>query len=116
MSTSSKYSSNKLREVIENNTQHFIARSYVSTAFEYDRKVYEYHLYWYNENKGIFEDMHCYQCMSFKLLNNREKKYFKSIIDQYEKASDNKHGCIWENKKLGFNKTLVRINQLKLPF
>ncbi len=116
MSTSSKYSSNKLKQVIENNTQHFIIRSYVSAAFEYDRKVYEYHLYWYNANKGKFEDMHCYQCMSFKQLNRKEIKYFKSILDEYNKVVDNKYGCIWENKKLGFNKTLVHINQLKFDF
>ncbi len=114
MSTSSKYSSNKLKQVIENNTQHFITRSYISTAFEYDHRVYEYHLYWYNSNKGKFEEMHCYQCMSVKQLKTKEIKYFKSILDDYNKVVDNKHGCVWENKKLGFNKTLVQIHQLSL--
>jgi len=114
MSTSSKYSSNKLKQVIDNGTQHFIAKSFITTSFEFDRKVPEYHLYWINMNKDVFEDMHCYQKMSFKLLNKKELNYFKSIIDQYEVKKDTKHGVIWENKKLGFNKTLVLINQLSL--
>jgi hypothetical protein len=114
MSTSSKYSSNKLKQVINNNTQHFVSRSFISASFEYDRKVYEYHLYWYNANKGKFEDMHCYKSMSFKLLNNKEIKYFKSIIDEYDKVVDNRYGCIWENKELGFNKAAVQIFQLTL--
>jgi hypothetical protein len=54
--------------------------------------------------------------MSFKQLNNKEKKYFKSIENQYDKVIDNRYGIIWENKKLGFNKTLVHINQLKFDF
>jgi hypothetical protein len=52
--------------------------------------------------------------MSFKQLNRKEIKYFKSILDEYNKVVDNKYGCIWENKKLGFNKTLVQIHQLSL--
>jgi hypothetical protein len=114
MSTSSSYSSNKLKQVIENGTQHFIAKSFITTAFEFERKVPEYHLYWINLNKSVFEDMQCYQCMSFKLMNRKELKYFKSVIDQYETKKDSKNGVIWENKKLGFDKTLVLIKQLSL--
>ena len=114
MSTSSKYSSNKLKQVISNNTQHFIAKSYITTIFEYERKVAEYHLYWINKNKGVFEDMPRYQCMSFKLMNRKEIAFFQSILNEYNVEIENQHGKIWENKKLGFNKTLVRINQLSL--
>lgn len=116
MSTSSKYSSNKLKQVIENGTQHFVAKSFITAVFDYDQYITEYHLYWYNSNKGVFEDMQCYQQMSFKQLNTKEQKYFKSIEDQYNKVLDNKYGVVWENKKLGFNKTLVQINQLKFEF
>lgn len=116
MSTSSKYSSNKLKQVIDNGTQHFVSKSFITAAFDYDHYITEYHLYWYNENKGVFEDMHRYQQMSFKQLNSKEKKYFKLIQDDYSKTIDNKYGCVWENKKLGFNKTLVHIKQLKFEF
>lgn len=114
MSTSSKYSSNKLKEVIENGTKHFITKSFVTAIFDYDHYSSEYHLYWHNENKSVFEDMNCYKQMSFKLLNNREKKYFKSIQEEYNKVVENQYGSVWENKKLGFDKTLVLIKQLSL--
>ena len=52
--------------------------------------------------------------MSFKELNKREKKHFMSILDDYKKSLENNHGCVWENKKLGFNKTLVLVKQLNL--
>lgn len=112
MSTTSSYSKNKLKEVIEDGTQHFITKSYVKAAFDYDRHITEYHMYWINKNKGVFLDRPQYHCMSFKELNKREKKLFMSIINEYKLAIDNKHGCIWENKKLGFNKNLVIIDQL----
>ena len=108
MSTSSSYSSNKLRQVLTNGTQHFIIKSYVSTAFEYDRKVPEYHLYWVNLNKALLEDMEMYQRLSCKHMNKKELKYFNAIIDQYDIKVSGEDGIVWENKKLGLNKDLVR--------
>ena len=107
MSTSSSYSSNKLKQVLTNGTQHFVIKSYTYTAFEYDRKVPEYHLYWINLNKGLLEDMPMYQRLSCKHMNKKELKYFNSIIDQYEQKISNDEGIVWENKKLGLNKDLV---------
>lgn len=114
MSTKSSYSSNKLKQVLENGTQHFIAKSYVSTKFDYDRRMPEYFLYWVNLNKGTFESDPNYHRMSCKLMSPKEKKYFKSILNEYKEAVNNRHGVIWENKKLGFDKTLVIVSQLKL--
>lgn len=108
MSTSSSYSSNKLRQVLNNRTQHFIIKSYTSTAFEYDRKVPEYHLYWVNLNKGLLEDMPMYQRLSCKHMNKKEKSYFWSIADQYNVVICGEDGIVWENKKLGLNKDLVQ--------
>jgi hypothetical protein len=47
-------------------------------------------------------------------MNKKELKYFKSKINDYEVKKDNRYGVVWENKKLGFDKTLVLINQLSL--
>jgi hypothetical protein len=57
MSTTSAYSSNKLKQVIDNKTDHFITKSYVFAAFEHERRKSEYHLYWYNAKKGIYNDL-----------------------------------------------------------
>jgi len=114
VTTSSSYSSNKLKQVIKNNTPHFILKSYISTKFEFDRRVPQYHLYWYNCKKQIFEDNHKYKSMSCKEMNKKEKFFFKSILDEYRETLNNRHGVVWENKKLGFDKTLVILNQLML--
>jgi hypothetical protein len=111
MSTSSAYSSNKLKQVLENKTQHFILKSFVYPAFEYHRKKSEYHLYWINMNKGVFEEYPKYKNMSCKMLNKKEMKLFLSILDQYHKPIENKYGTVWENKKLGLNKDLVHIKE-----
>lgn len=116
MSTTSAYSSNKLKQVIDNETQHFIVKSYITAKFDYDRAKPEYHLYWYNDKKGVYEDIPKYQYLSFKELNKKEKKYFDSIRDEYFLAKETKDGCVWENKKLGFNRSLVRVNQYKIEF
>jgi hypothetical protein len=107
MSTSSAYSSNKLKQVLENKTQHFILKSFVYPAFEHHRKKSEYHLYWINMNKGVFEEYPKYKNMSCKMLNKKEMKLFMSVLDQYNQAVSNKYGIVWENKKLGLDKDLV---------
>ena len=109
MSTSSAYSSNKLKQVLENKTQHFILKSFVYPAFEHHRKKSEYHLYWINMNKGVFEEYPKYKNMSCKMLNKKEMKLFLSVLDEYNQAVKNKYGIVWENKKLGLDKDLVLI-------
>lgn len=107
MSTSSAYSSNKLKQVLENKTQHFILKSFVYPAFEHQRKKSEYHLYWINMNKGVFEEYPKYKNMSCKMLNKKEMKLFLSMLNDYREAVNNNYGVVWENKKLGLNKDLV---------
>ena len=115
MSTTSAYSSNKLKQVIDNKTDHFITKSFVSAAFEHERRKTEYHLYWYNAKKGIYNDFHRYQCLSHKLLNKREMKLFLQILNQYNKEIDSEDGIIWVNKEIGFDKSKVIISQYVLP-
>jgi hypothetical protein len=108
MSTSSAYSSNKLKQVLENKTQHFILKSFVYPAFEHERKKSEYHLYWINMNKGVFEEYPKYKNMSCKMLNKKEMKLFLSVLNEYHQAVNNKYGIVWENEKLGLDKDLVK--------
>ena len=116
MSTSSSYSSNKLLQVIDNETQHFIAKSYITAVFEADRYVTEYHLYWYNKNKGTFEEHANYTRMSYKKMNKKEVKFFFSIEDKYSLVLENEHGCIWNHKELGFDKSKVMLSQFSIDF
>jgi len=116
MSTKSSYSSNKINQVIENGTHHFVSKSYVSTKFDHDRRKPEYYLYWVNLKKGVFESDPKYHRMSCKPMNTKEKKYFKSILSEYREAVNNKYGVIWENKQLGFDKSIVVLSQLKIIF
>jgi hypothetical protein len=51
-----------------------------------------------------------YRHMSFKMLNKKEMKLFFLIMDQYHMPINNKQGIVWENKKLGLDKDLVRYN------
>ncbi len=114
MSTTSEYSSNKLNQVISNKTQHFVTKSFITASFETDKSFPEYHLYWVNLKKKLFEEDSNYTQMSFKLMNKKEVSYFKSIINDYELKQNNNYGSVWENKKLGFNKNLVLVKQMKL--
>lgn len=115
MSTTSAYSSNKLKQIIDNKTHHFITKSYVFPAFEHERKKSEYHLYWYNAKKGIYNDLHRYQFLSHKLLNKREMRMFLNNLDSYNKEIESEDGIIWVNKNIGFDKSKVIIPQYSLP-
>lgn len=114
MSTTSAYSSNKLSQVIKNETPHFITKSYVKARFDYDRYKVEYHIYWYNSKNPMFKDSPRYKFLSYKLMNKKELKYFEDILEEYTEMVNNKYGIVWENKKLGFDKTLVKNNQIRL--
>jgi len=114
MSTTSAYSSNKLKQIIDNKTFHFIAKSFVFPAFEYNRKKSEYHLYWYNAKKGIYNDLHRYQCLSHKLLNKKEMRLFLDNQNVYNKEIDSDDGIIWVHKEIGFDKRKVLIEQYRM--
>jgi hypothetical protein len=86
----------------------------VSAAFEHERRKTEYHLYWYNAKKGIYNDFHRYQCLSHKLLNKREMKLFLQLVNKYKKEIESEDGIIWVNKDIGFNKDKVIIPQYQL--
>jgi hypothetical protein len=46
--------------------------------------------------------------MSCKMLNKKEMKLFLSVLNEYHQAVNNKYGIVWENKKLGLDKDLVK--------
>ena len=77
MSTTSAYSSNKLSQVIKNETPHFITKSFVKPRFDYDRHKTEYHIYWYNLKNPMFKDSPRYKYLSYKVMNKKERKYFE---------------------------------------
>ena len=114
MSTSSAYSKNKLQDVLNNKTEHFILKSYVMTVFEHDRKEPEYHLYWYNKNAGNNPEHPEYIMISHKKMGKKELRFFRSIIDQYKRCNECEDGVVWEHKELGFNKKRVRAT-LQMP-
>ena len=113
MSTSSTYSSNKLYEILQNKTQHFVIKSYLTAVFEYERKVPEYWLYWYNANKKQDDDNPHYRFLSHKRMNKKETKYFLDNIHQYIMDIDRKDGNVWSHKEIKFNKEKVVFRQLK---
>lgn len=114
MSTSSAYSSNKLKQVIENKTQHFVIKSFMTSSFEYNRKKPEYHLYWYNKNGGIDPETMRYRNMSNKKMNSKEVAFFKSILSEYDTEIDTKDGSVWKHNQIGFNKSMVVMNNYVL--
>ena len=108
MSTPSTYSSNKLKQVLENNTQHFVIKSFLTTTFEYDRKEPEHHLYWVNLNKGVDEETMRYKHLSNKKMNSKELQFFYDNIHNYNEEIQQDSGSVWEHKTLGFDKELVK--------
>lgn len=113
MSTSSTYSTNKLKQILENKTQHFIIKSFLTTAFEYDRKIPEYWMYWYNANKGTDDENPQYRFLSNKKMNKKELRFFYDNIKFYKIEIDGKDGTVWSNTEIGFEKNKVVFKQLK---
>ena len=115
MSTSTKYSPNKLKDIMINDTQHFVMKSYVTTIFESGMQRAEYYVYWYNKNCGIDYETQRYKNLSNKKMNKKELQYFMDNIHLYVKEMDNEDGCIWVNKSYGFDKNKVKL-QKQLAF
>jgi hypothetical protein len=116
VSTSSKYSPNKLKQVIENGTPHFVLKCYISASFEFHRKKSEYYLYWFNKNAGVDVDTMRYKNMSNKKMGKGEVRFFLSISNLYELNDFGDDGCVWHHKEIGFNKDQVLISQLSIDF
>lgn len=116
MTTSSKYCSNKIKQVIEDRTPYFIMKCFISASFEYDRKKAEYYVYWFNENRGIDEESMRYKHLSNKKMGKKEIRFFTNTIDDYELKINSEEGSIWENKKIIFEKDKVINIQFYLNF
>jgi hypothetical protein len=116
MTTSSKYSSNKIKEVIDNGTHHFILKCYVTAVFETERKKPEYYLYWHNDNKTWDDETIMYKNLSSKKLGKKELRYFLDNLNLFNEVKNNKYGSIWEHHKIGFDKNKVKIQQYFLDF
>ena len=101
---------------MDDKTQHFIAKSYITPAFESTEYVTEYHLYWYNSNKNSFEEGYGYTRMSYKKMNKKELSFFRDVSEKYELVLENEHGCVWENKYLGFDKSKVILSQFSIDW
>lgn len=91
-------------------------KCYITAAFDFERKKSEYHLFWYNENRGVDEESMMYKNLSSKRMGKKEISYFKSIENLYSKNMDGDDGAIWEHKEIGFNKDSVRIFQIPIDF
>jgi hypothetical protein len=115
MSTSNAYSKNKLADILKNKTEHFILKSYITAAFEHERKEPEYHLYWYNKYAGQNPEHPSYLMLSHKRMGKKEFRMFLSMLHDYVKCNDCDDGCVWEHKTFGFNKNKVKLTeQMKL--
>lgn len=94
-----------------NDTQHFVMKSYITTIFESGMQKSEYHVYWYNKNRGIDYETMRYKNLSNKKMNNKEIAYFNEHIHLYTKDMENEDGCIWIKKDCGFDKQKVKISE-----
>ena len=110
MSTSNAYSKNKLADIIKNGTEHFILKSYITAAFEHERKETEYHLYWYNKHAGQNMEHPAYMMLSHKKMGKKEYRMFLNNLDQYVKCNECNDGCVWEHRNLRFNKEKVKVS------
>ncbi len=115
MKTKSIYCTNKFEVLINSRTPHFILRSFVSAKFDCDMSRSEYHIYWYNKNKGLDKEIGMYKCLEVKKMNKKEVRLFYDKLTSYSKVVNNKYGDVWQHKYIGFDKTLVKIKpQLRL--
>lgn len=114
MGTSSKYSSNKILQIIEDKTQHFIIKCYITAAFEHERRKSEYYLYWINTNQKSDIISGKYKYLSFKKMGNKEISFFNDNIKEYTLAIDSDDGYVWDHKSIGFKKDIVKAIQLSI--
>jgi hypothetical protein len=92
-----------------------VMKSYVYAAFETEIKKSEFHLYWYNPNRGVDEETYMYKNLSFKKMNKKEVRLFYDNLTLYICSVNGKDGNVWHHKDIGFNKESVRLRiQLKL--
>jgi hypothetical protein len=97
---------NTLKEFINSKTQHFVAKHYIKAKFDEDAFVSKYEVYYKAQGKGRWNPMcETHKGLRYITLNEKEIHWLlKSLGTLYKVELQNKHGIIYVNNELGFDK------------
>jgi hypothetical protein len=96
---------NVLRRFENDDTQFFVMKSYVSAAFETDRKKNEYHIFFIKKNSNPDAYHKGYMNLKIRKMNKKEIKYFLSKQEEYVVDLCNHDGVVYNLKSKPFDKS-----------
>ena len=98
---------NRIQDLINQGTEHFIAKFYVmSTIINDDDHASEYHLFIRGDKKNRWcPKEKDYSSLQYFVLKKREIQFFRSVCEEsYDTVIQNEDGKIFTHKDIGFNK------------
>ena len=89
---------NVLRGMEKDDTSFFVMKSYITAAFEIERKKSEYHIFYikYNSNPDAYYQG--YMNLKMRKMNKKEVSYFKKNTGKYIEVMDNDDGTVYNLK------------------
>jgi len=98
-------SKNLLKKWEEDDTQFFVARSYITAGFDTDRKKAEYHIYFIKKNSNPEAYHEGYMNLKIRRMNKKEVSHFRQHLDDYIDVLSNEDGTIYHLKAKPFDKS-----------
>lgn len=89
---------NILKKFEKDDTQYFIAKSFLYPIFESDRRKNEYHIYFMKQNSNPDAYHKGYMNLKHRKMNRLEREHFKENFDKYDKVLQNDDGSIYNLK------------------
>jgi hypothetical protein len=103
---------NFLKKFEDNGDNFFVAKSYLTVGFEYDRKKPEFSIFYIKKNSSPDAYHREYKDLKVRKMNRKEIEYFKGRSDEYleikvnDKGEDfSEEGTVYHLRSNPFDKT-----------
>ena len=95
---------NLLKKFEETDVKFFVMKSYITAAFESDRKKPEYNIFFIKPNSIPDAYYLGYRDLKIRKMNRKEIEHFKRNIDNYNIKLKNEDGTVYNLKDRDFDK------------
>lgn len=97
---------NFLKKLEDSEVDFFVMRSFLSPAFEFDKKKPVYHIYYIKKNSSPDAYHKGYMNLKIRAMNRMEASYFREHLHLYDEVMKNDDGTVFNFKTRKFDRAL----------
>lgn len=97
---------NSLKKLEDSEVDFFVMRSFLSPAFEFDKKKAVYHMYYIKKNSNPDAYHKGYMNLKMRQMNRMEVSYFRENMQSYHEALKKEDGTIFNLNGRKFDRSI----------